>query len=563
MLLNPTSSAPEPLHTTTKFNVYTGDEQPSKSGPPKPAVKDTPNEEQATLTVPAVKLEYDEISSAMAARLATSVLCHVLFLKSQIPFPIVQLSRMPSSQAGTRAGKKREELINAVDTLSSHLQTTFITLSAALAQRQKRLRYQDFAGKDPSAGRVCVAYVLGPSVGAAKARVLFIVDGLERKQPVTHMVQNSVAETEDKQAEAAQFAGECQPRYFTADDSNSGSGSDTEDSASEACDEEYEDTATPPPPSRSPSPSPSPNRSPDAHLKTPPPAEEPSPPIKPFIDEDTCASPQTSSKSTLENGSPLTLMRPLSSSSPLAEKRTALPSSHTLSENMSPLSSRQSKPSSPLTPKTVAREAAGPSTLALSENTPPLARRALGQRTFGTPLSLSPAAPRSRPALAAVPAKSMDEEQQALRAADRLLSRTLADACAEADGGLSAELAPTQMHVLLRAPRGFMHPAWVPRQNLTRTLDTQLDAFLEDVVVPPSDAAEDPAVVVSRTPPKPKKYIRTGVKTEGVWVCPKDGPRLARSNPNEPVAGESAEVCEEEEMIWWAWDGKIAGFSEW
>lgn len=37
------------------------------------------------LTIPAVRLEVDEISSAMAARLVSSLVSHVLFLKSQIP----------------------------------------------------------------------------------------------------------------------------------------------------------------------------------------------------------------------------------------------------------------------------------------------------------------------------------------------------------------------------------------------------------------------------------------------------------------------------------------------
>ena len=116
--------------------------------------------------------------------------------------------------------------------------------------------------------------------------------------------------------------------------------------------------------------------------------------------------------------------------------------------------------------------------------------------------------------------------------------------------------APTQTHSLLRAPRGFNHPAWVPRQNLTRTLDTQLQAFLEDVVAtPPSDAASD------ELPQKPKRKVRAGVKTEGVWVCSRDGPRVEGGLDGRD--GAEDEVCEEDEMIWWAWEGKIVGFSEW
>ena len=37
------------------------------------------------LTIPAVRLDVDRISSSMAAQLASSLVSHVLFLKSQIP----------------------------------------------------------------------------------------------------------------------------------------------------------------------------------------------------------------------------------------------------------------------------------------------------------------------------------------------------------------------------------------------------------------------------------------------------------------------------------------------
>ena len=59
-------------------------------------------------------------------------------------------------------------------------------------------------------------------------------------------------------------------------------------------------------------------------------------------------------------------------------------------------------------------------------------------------------------------------------------------------------------------------------------------------------------------PPTPKEKSRArprGVRTEGVWVG-----RVGRE-----VAGVDADAQEDEEdeMIWWAWDGRIAGFSDW
>ncbi|GJE99446.1 hypothetical protein PsYK624_157090 [Phanerochaete sordida] len=547
MLLKPSHDGPEPLHTTTKINVFT-DDAPSPALAAKPAADEATSEAQRVLAVPTVTLNYDVVSSAMAARLATSVLSHVLFLKSQIPFPVVQLSCMPGTQKDLRAAKKREELMSAVDTLSCHLQTTFVALSAALAQRQKRLQNGEIIKTgDADVNPIYLAYVLGSSVGAAKARVLFAVDGLQAKERIAEVdaERRPEAEFRERLEDIEDGSGEHQIVQPAVNSNDSGSGSDTEDSAqepSESSDEdEDENSATPPPPSRSPSPSPPSSIVPDT-----PPATRPPLSFQPFADG---PSPLPGGEHDLpRKSSPLQSRKTLDPAPQPAEKRGIQPSSHTLSENVSRLSIRPN-PGSPLAPTSSAPSSS------LSENTPPPARRALGQRVFGTPLATSLSTPASRPTLAPT-AGSRDTEQQALRAADRLLSRTLANACAEPDGGLSAELAPTQTHVLLRAPRSFAHPAWVPRQNLSRTLDAQLDAFLEDVVVPPADDVLD-----AQQAQKPKKKVRTGVKTEGVWVCARSGPRLPLLGTREKVGG--AEVSEEDEMIWWAWDGKILGFSEW
>ena len=62
---------------------------------------------------------------------------------------------------------------------------------------------------------------------------------------------------------------------------------------------------------------------------------------------------------------------------------------------------------------------------------------------------------------------------------------------------------------------------------------------------------------VGDTPPK-KKGLR-GTKTEGVWItCRSGSTEVVRADP-EP----SKLIDEADEMIWWEWDGKIVGFSEW
>jgi hypothetical protein len=45
---------------------------------------------------------------------------------------------------------------------------------------------------------------------------------------------------------------------------------------------------------------------------------------------------------------------------------------------------------------------------------------------------------------------------------------------------------------------------------------------------------------------------------EGVWVTGKSGLRGPPVSSNEKT-----NVPEENEMIWWSWDGKLVGFTDW
>ena len=54
---------------------------------------------------------------------------------------------------------------------------------------------------------------------------------------------------------------------------------------------------------------------------------------------------------------------------------------------------------------------------------------------------------------------------------------------------------------------------------------------------------------------KAKKWKKTRV--EGVWITDREG--LVPSNPEK----DSAVKDEWDEMIWWSWEEKIVGFSEW
>lgn len=104
-------------------------------------------------------------------------------------------------------------------------------------------------------------------------------------------------------------------------------------------------------------------------------------------------------------------------------------------------------------------------------------------------------------------------------------------------------IAPTQTHIVLRAPRKFMHPAWVPKQTLSGAFDALLDQFLEE-------SGERPR----RDDVKKRKK---GGNVEGVWIRS----RQRLTEDSEIISSE--EIPEEDEMIWWTWDGRLVGFADW
>lgn len=88
-----------------------------------------------------------------------------------------------------------------------------------------------------------------------------------------------------------------------------------------------------------------------------------------------------------------------------------------------------------------------------------------------------------------------------------------------------------------------MHPAWVPKQTLNIAFDALLDEFLEA-------SGERPI----KDDVKKKK---NGRKVEGVWI------RSQKGATEEMINDEYREIPEDDEMIWWTWDGKLVGFADW
>ncbi|KAG1741286.1 hypothetical protein EDB19DRAFT_1705153 [Suillus lakei] len=365
------------------------------------------------MKIPSITLDADLVTDSMAARLCISLVGHVLFLKSQVPFPVMQMARMTGGDTTSRAAKKRQELLNSFDTLASHLNTTFTALSTAFAHHS--------GTKDSrSYGRAYLAVVLGPTPGSAKCRVMVGVDALEAKAwgerddclgvPSEREREGEEDDEEKSDSEDESDSDNDSDSDGETDSNASGNSDSSDDSGDEEAASETESNessrAPCPPPSRTPSPS-----------SSPPPLPQPPPP------------------------------------------------------------------------------------------------------TYA-------------------------QELEALRTAERLLSRTLASACGENDGqGMASEMAPTQTHIVLRAPRKFMHPAWVPRQTLSGAFDALLNQFLEE-------SGERP----TRDDIKKKKK---GGKVEGVWI------RSRQRITEDPEIISEEEIPEDDEMIWWTWDGRLVGFADW
>ena len=86
---------------------------------------------------------------------------------------------------------------------------------------------------------------------------------------------------------------------------------------------------------------------------------------------------------------------------------------------------------------------------------------------------------------------------------------------------------------------------------MTAGMDAMLDGFLEESGALGKESRPTPVEM------KAKKWKKTGM--EGVWVTDREG--LVSW---EGLDGKDSGVSDErDEMIWWSWEEKIVGFSEW
>ena len=166
------------------------------------------------------------------------------------------------SRRAARAVKNRAELLASFDTLASHLSTTFTALSTAFAGALDRggvtEGVESESEKRAGRARAYLAILVGPSVGTAKAKVVFAVDGLEVKvwgERESEAEEGDGEEVGEESEEEGEEEEEEEGKLEEAEDQ------EEEDEEEEEAEEEIE-PATPPPLSPSPSPSPRPSPSP-------------------------------------------------------------------------------------------------------------------------------------------------------------------------------------------------------------------------------------------------------------------------------------------------------------
>ena len=176
---------------------------------------------------------------------------------------------MPEGKSNSKAANKRKELLATFDLLATHLHTTFVALSTAYARcRQTQTENENALPARQSGGRAGLGtahlmFVLGPSVNAARARIVLTIDNLEVKVWGAREVEGGASGRDEGEDEEELDSEDDEEDISDASDSDV----DELDSASDpgsgedALGDEDEEPASEPPSSRSPSPTTPPTRS--------------------------------------------------------------------------------------------------------------------------------------------------------------------------------------------------------------------------------------------------------------------------------------------------------------
>ncbi|EJU00191.1 hypothetical protein DACRYDRAFT_117257 [Dacryopinax primogenitus] len=190
------------MHLRPSSHLYSDPSTPSSqtSSSPSTALTTPSPAALSRVLVPSglgdVRVPVERIDPVLATRMVMVTLESVLYVKSQVPMSVQQMNFLGEAGKNARAVKKRVELLQTLDVLSSHMTTTFIQLSTALARCSTHLTQGE-------TGRTHVLITLGPPSGGSKERVLLELEGVEirdweQKEPESEDEEQTNEEMEDE-----------------------------------------------------------------------------------------------------------------------------------------------------------------------------------------------------------------------------------------------------------------------------------------------------------------------------------------------------------------------------
>ncbi|KAG8908933.1 hypothetical protein FRB99_000036 [Tulasnella sp. 403] len=489
--------------------------------------------------LPTTQLNVTFVSNVLAARLCMAMLEHTLYLNGQIPFPVQGLPGLNlEGKAHAKASKKRDDLLSTLDLLSSHLPSTFQCLSWALSSNPNILR----TGRRSTTQPVHVVLVTGPSPSTAKARCLleiqdFIVARYGERIPTVSLLQPTTPAMREEFRIAADVR------------STDGDQTPTETGRREKK---------------------SPRKTPTSSRKSE--WQE----LRKVVETRDYDSEEEDGAYNMSFGSFVSGISNALSSIARGEISfdDSLSSSNSMSRESSPIrSSKKERRSDRERDRDREREREserekdresrrhGGSSRSTTDHRSSRRREERSGTLSPKPRRTAASPPQSPPR---VPPPS---EEEILATNVRQLSLTMASSF---DFGRE-DIPVTQTHVLLRAPRCFKHPSWLPKQNISKALDTRVSEFFE------SRHSGSLNGSLNGSPTRARK----GPLEEGLRVlCPQDPNTKPRhdstsrrrsrdgyygfSSPlQEPLPEEPEADDGSHELIWWQWSsGSIRGFGD-
>ncbi|KAG9007442.1 hypothetical protein FRB94_001253 [Tulasnella sp. JGI-2019a] len=445
---------------------------------------------------PTATVAVNVISNVLAARICANILDHMLYLNGQIPFPVQGLSKLNlDGKKHAKAFKKRAELLSALDVLSSHLPSTFQCLSWAIAANP------NYCNGETASARL--AFITGPSSTTAKARCLIRLDGLmvarncelPSKSRHTTLVDriplHDITAAYSQALNQGPESAESQDLPMSTWDELKQAVEELQPSVSDSeSSEEYNQVET-----------------------------------EGDDDSDGDGNGDLSFHSVIPGVSDALSLVSLGAG---AESSSDVDTSDTYSSQ----DDSDSDEDEELPTDAEAKESHSPYPFMSTPSSPQ-----------SPPYSTSPLST-SRTTTATPPPAFSSPPDEELALKDHV--RTVGLAMANGFDFDRDEIAPTLTHIMLQAPRRFKHPAWLPKQNMSKILDDQVANFF-------SGASS-------------QSRGRRGPVEDGIRIVNTPNSAAQRVDPRTEVTGVKASDDDDEganDLIWWQWNAEsIRGFAD-